>query len=77
MSNENGEDHAIDRLSHVRGGNRGAVTKLIKEAEATIKDRSGSKAAADITVKLRSIKSILKGKQSYVKTLDEQILQKC
>ena len=77
MSNENGEDHAIDRLSPVRGGNRGAVAKLIKEAEATIKDRSGSKAAADITVKLSSIESILKGKQSYLKTLDEQILQKC
>ena len=77
MSNENGEDHAIDRLSHVRGGNHGAVTKLIKEAEATIKDRSGSKAAADVTPKLSSTESILKGKQSYLKTLDEQILQKC
>ena len=26
MSSENGEDHAIDRMSHVRRGNRGAVT---------------------------------------------------
>ena len=61
MLNENGEDHAIDRLSHVRGGNRGAVTKLIKEADVTIKDKSGSKVAADITAKLSSIESILKG----------------
>ena len=48
----------------MHGGNLGVVTKLIKEAKTTIKDKSGSKFAADITAKLSSIESNLKGNRA-------------
>ena len=77
MSNEGSEELGVDRLKHVRGGNRGAVTKLIKEADTVIYGTSGSRVAVDITAKLSSIEALLVGKQSYLRQLDEQILLQC
>ena len=57
---ESVEDCAVERLIHVRGGNRGVVARLLQDVESVIYDKSGLQVAADITAKLSSNASLVK-----------------
>ena len=55
----------------VTGGNRGAITKLIIEAEGLLKEEVLERG------RLNTITELLEGKLKFVKELDEKIIEIC
>ena len=69
-------DGNYERLKKVRAGNRAVVTKFEREAGIIIRDH-GNSLTTDLIAKLDLISIALKRKQTYLATLDEEILAKC
>ena len=66
----------LARLRAVRAGNRGVITKLIKEAEFHIGRLNEASGKYD-TGRMWTICTILSEKKDILKTLDEKIVNLC
>ena len=66
----------LGRIRAVRAGNRGVITKLIKEAEFHINQLNESQGKYDIG-RMKTICSTLSEKKDILKTLDEKIVSLC
>ncbi len=71
------DQDGLKRLKLIRGGNRGKVTKLQREANELLRNYESPVEKEEIIRKLTIIAKTLKDKQSYISKLDEDILQKC
>ena len=66
------EQDNLTRIRAVRAGNRGVVTKLIKEAECLIEEQNETNLG-----RMQTICTILNDKMGLLKELDEKILNAC
>lgn len=69
-------DERIERIRKIRGGNRGATTRLINESNELIHEHMG-RMEIDVLARMQSISIGLKEKRRYIEELDRQILDKC
>ena len=72
------EDEQVKRLIQVRRGNRSAITKLEKEVQTAVekqKATNSTKVETELLTRLNSISQSLKQKQSYIKQLDDKIIE--
>ena len=67
-------DEKLKRLKAIRSGNRGVVTKYIKEAIELLNDEDKS---TDTTDRLNTIEKLLTEKVELLKELDVKILDLC
>ena len=67
----------LGRIRAVRAGNRGVITKLIKEAEFHINQLNESPQGKYDIGRMKTICSILSEKKDILKTLDEKIVSLC
>ena len=67
-------DEKLKRLKEIRSGNRGVVTKYIKEAIELLNDEDKS---MDTTDRLNTIEKLLTEKVELLKELDVKILDLC
>ena len=66
----------LERLRKLRGGQRGATTKLIQTAKETIRQNIG-KTNVDVLARTNAMCIQLKEKRRTIEQLDNQILEKC
>ena len=66
----------IERKRKIRGGHRGVVTKLTKEADVII-HQYGNQLNVEVVAKLEAIENSLSTKKKMLQQLDEEILEKC
>ena len=66
----------IKRKRKIRGGHRGVVTKLTKEADEII-HQYGNQLNVEVVAKLEAIENSLSTKKKMLQQLDEEILEKC
>ena len=80
-SDENGEststaEDRLDGIRKVRGGQRGAVTKMIKLANEEIQQNKGN-LNVEVLARTNSIRIQLKEKRRIMELWDDKVLEKC
>ena len=75
MSGEEAAACALERSRVIRGGNRGVITKLVREAEEII--RTTESFDSSRRNRLHAITQQLEGKLSLLKEMDKDILDFC
>ncbi len=73
-------DDSLRRLRAIRGGNRGTITKLERDAVNLMRNygtEESSLTGDEIVLKITTISNALEEKLSCLKKLDEEILNKC
>jgi len=76
MSEEEAVTRALERSRAIRGGHRGVVTKLVREAEEIITTAT-SPLDASLKNRLNVIKQQLEGKLSTLDEMNKDILSRC
>ena len=67
----------LGRIQAVRAGNKGVITKRIKEAEFHINQLNESQQGKYDIGRMKTISSVLSEKKDILKTLDEKIVSLC